>query len=285
MAEITKPVILDETGQAMVTKLGQVVDALNNKGLTEIINTQGLMHNGIYRGKNWGTFSSVAAFEQFLAEHNVSGGYFSDLYLGDYFVIQDGTYNKAWEIAGFDVYLNKGDSAFTRHHLALIPKNNLFTSKMNDTNDTTGGYYYSYMHQTIIPQVNANLANVLGSHLLTRRALLSTAVNKNISSGAGAGYIGSTTNWGWYDVKAVLMSDVAVYGSTVFSSSFFDVGDDCERLPIYQFKNHVVSSREWFWLKAVASGSNFAHADDGGDAANGNASDSYGGVRPLICVG
>lgn len=249
------------------------------------VTANGIHHNGIYRGKNFGVFATLAEFDKFLADHNVSEGVFTDLYLGDYFTIQDGTYNKMWEIAGLDVYLNKGDTAFTAHHLALIPKNNLFTSKMNDTNDTTGGYYNSYMHQTVIPQVNANLANVLGSHLLTRRALLSNTVNKDVDSSAGAGWKGSSTGWAWYDVKAVLMSEVAVYGSTVFGSSSYDVGEDCERLPIYQFKNHVVSSREWFWLKAVASGANFASAVSYGDANSSVASDSGGGVRPLICVG
>ena len=245
--------------------------------------SNGISHNGIYRGKNFGVINS-ANIGSFLSEHKVAEGLFTDLYVGDCFTIQDGTYNKKWEIAGFDVYLNKGDTAFTAHHLALIPKNNLFTSKMNDTNDTTGGYYNSYMHQTVIPQVNANLANVLGSHLLTRRALLSNAMNKDIAAGCGAGWMGSTTGWEWYDVKAVLMSEVAVYGSIVFSSSFHDVGDDCERLPIFQFKNHVANSREWFWLKAVASGSSFAHAFSHGLADYPGASRA-GGVRPLICVG
>lgn len=286
MAEITKPVLLNETGQAMVTKFGLIVDAINSKNnIADILQAGGVAHNGIYRGKNFGVFATLAEFDKFLADHNVSEGVFTDLYLGDHFTIQDGTYNKMWEIAGFDVYLNKGDTAFTAHHLALIPKNNLFTSKMNDTDDTTGGYYNSYMHQTVIPQVNANLANVLGSHLLTRRALLSNTVNKDVDSSAGAGWKGSSTGWAWYDVKAVLMSEVAVYGSTVFGSSGYDVGEDCERLPIYQFKNHVVSSREWFWLKAVASGPDFAVASNYGHAHGIIASDSGGGVRPLICVG
>ncbi|MCI6483475.1 MAG: hypothetical protein MSA24_03785, partial [Selenomonadaceae bacterium] len=84
MATLTKPIMLDETGL-------KIVDAINSKGIMDIINTQGLSHNCIYRGKNWGTFTSLSAVEQFLSDHGVSTGLFNDLYLGDYFVLQDGT--------------------------------------------------------------------------------------------------------------------------------------------------------------------------------------------------
>ena len=127
------------------------------------------------------TFTSLSAVEQFLSDHGVSTGMFNDLYLGDYFKVQDGTYNVEWEIAGFDTYYQKGDTAFTNHHIALIPKTNLLTSKMNDTNDTTGGYYNSYMHQSVIPTIDTNLATILGNHLLARRALLSNAMNKELN--------------------------------------------------------------------------------------------------------
>ena len=281
MATLTKPILLNETGLQIVSALNNVTDAINSEG---VITTSGLSHNGIYRGKNLGTFNSLAEFEAFLDEHKVSEGLFTDLYLGDYFTLKDGTYNKEWEIAGFDTYLHKGDTEMTKHHLALIPKTNLLTSYMNATNDTTGAYYNSYMHQTVIPKVDTAMANILGSHLLERRALLANAMTKDIASGAGAGWTGASSGWAWYTVKSCLLSEVAVYGSKVFSSSFYDVGEDCERLPIFQFKGHSYT-RQWFWLKAVASSSYFADAGSYGGAHYYNASNSSGGVRPLICVG
>ena len=281
MATLTKPILLNETGLQIVSALNNVTDAINSEG---VITTSGLSHNGIYRGKNLGTFSTLAEFEAFLTTHNVSSGLFTDLYLGDYFTLKDGTYNKEWEIAGFDTYLHKGDTEMTKHHLALIPKTNLLTSYMNATNDTTGAYYNSYMHQTVIPKVDTAMANILGSHLLERRALLANTMNKDIASGAGAGWTGASSGWAWYTVKSCLLSEVAVYGSKVFSSSFYDVGEDCERLPIFQFKGHSYT-RQWFWLKAVASSSTFAGAGSDGGAGGYGASGSNGGVRPLICVG
>lgn len=259
--------IKDETARAQVGALANIP----------------INKNGIYRGKDLGTITS-ANIGTFLESHKVASGEFEDLFLGDYFTVQDGTYNVQWEIAGFDVYLHKGDQELTSHHLALIPKTNLLTSYMNSTNVTTGGYVGSYLHTTIIPQINTNLAKALGSHLITRRALLSNSVSTTIKSMAGADYNGATNGWAWTDVKACLMSEVAVYGSKVFSSSFHDVGEDCERLPVFQFKGHSWT-RQWFWLRAVASASFFAHAYHNGDARTNNASDAGGGVRPLICVG
>lgn len=284
MATVTKPILLDETGKQIVEALNKQTEAITSKGIMDIISTQGLSHNGIYRGKSFGIFASVSAVQQFLSDHGVSTGLFNDLYIGDYFKIQDGTYNVEWEIAGFDTYLHKGDSDFATHHLALIPKTNLTTSKMNDTDDTTGGYANSYMHKTVIPAVDANLTKVLGNHLLSRRAYLTTTVNKDIASNAGAGWKGASTAGDWFTVKSCLMSEVAVYGSTIFSSSFYDTAEDCERLPIFQFKGHS-HTRQWFWLKSVAFGSSFAYADNYGTPGGGSASHAGGGVRPLICVG
>ena len=285
MATNSEIVGIEKAKYNVPTKVpGQYITIHYETDIGQITDLTGLSHNGIYRGKNFGTFTSLSAVEQFLSDHGVSTGLFKDLYIGDYFKIQDGTYNVEWEIAGFDTYLHKGDSDFTTHHLALIPKTNLTTSKMNDTDDTTGGYANSYMHKTVIPAVDANLTKVLGNHLLSRRAYLTTTVNKDIASNAGAGWKGASTAGDWFTVKSCLMSEVAVYGSTIFSSSFFDTAEDCERLPIFQFKGHSYS-RQWFWLKSVASGSAFAHANDSGSPDHDDAHYAGGGVRPLICVG
>ena len=257
------------------------IDNINNDTALLAATGTGLNHNGIYRGKNLGTFSSVSDVESFLTAHKVSSGVFEDLYIGDYFKIQDGTYNVNWAIAGFNTYRHKGDTNFTNHHIALIPQQPLLTSKMNDTNDTTGGYYNSYMHQTVIPAIDTNLTRVLGSHLLSRRAMLTTGINKDITSSAYAGWSGSSKTWDWYTVKSCLMSEVAVYGSIVNSSSPFDVGEDCERLPIFHFIGHSYA-RRLFWLRAVISASGFAYADYAGGTGYNAASEANGGVCSFI---
>lgn len=80
-----------------------------------------------YRGKNLGT--SVTA-EQYAA---IEAGTFEDLYIGDYWVINDVN----WRIAAFDYYLTTGDTACTTHHVTIVPDTNLDTQQMNSSSTLT----------------------------------------------------------------------------------------------------------------------------------------------------
>ena len=248
-------------------------------------------HNGIYRGKNLGTFTSTAELETFLSNHEIATGNFTDLYLGDYFTIQDGTYNANWMIAGFDTEFYKGwlDNSsnptpyITQHHITLIPRIPLFNAQMNSTNTTSGGYKGSAMHTSTLPTVVSNLQTVLGTHLLKRYALLSSAVDTTRSNMFGTAG-GASSSWGWTKVYATLPSEVQIYGSTIWSSSGYDTGEACMKLPVFNFINHVQFSRWSFWLRGVASSSNFCFASNRGDASAWDASNSLG-VRPVICIG
>jgi len=262
------------------------IDSVRLNGVTheisqEIVENYGLSHNGIFRGKSLGTISS-ATIGTFLSDHNVASGKFTDLYLGDEVVIQDGTYNATWIVAGFDTEWNKGDTAMTTHHVSLIPKGTLLNAQMNSSNTTSGGYAGSAMNTTTIPTVVSKLNNALSTHLLNRRVLLSNAASTTGTSMAGAGLTGYASGWAWNDAKATLLTEVQVYGSTVCSSSFYDVGEGCEKLPVFNFISPSI--RAAWWLRAVASSTYFAIVNGSGSADYDNASDSLG-VRPLICIG
>lgn len=245
--------------------------------------TTAYQRNGIYRGKNLGTITS-SNIASFLEEHEVSTGKFTDLYIGDQITIQDGTYNAVWLIAGFDTEYNKGDTAITTHHITLIPKTPLYNAAMNSTNTTTGGYKGSAMHTSEMPSLNTKLQNALGSHLLTHRVIVSNAVNTEAASGGMSTWKGAANSWEWLDVKAVLLSEAQIYGGKAWGSSGHDTGEANQKLPIFNFINPVQFSRWHFWLRSVASGTNFCHCNNFGNAATNGASNSNG-VRPLICVG
>ena len=236
--------------------------------------------NGYYRGKNLGTIASVADADAFNTTHGLSAGTFNDIFVGDEITIKDGTYNAVWLVAGIDWDYNKGDTA-SGHGVLLIPKTPLYNDQMNSTNVTTGGYKGSAMHTTKLPALVTKLQTVLGSHLKKRRVIVSNSVNTSLASMAGAGWTGATSGWEWADAYAVLPSEVEVYGSTVFSSSFYDVGEACQKLPIFNFINPVYFSPWYFWLRAVADSTYFCLVYTNGDAGYGSASYSYG-VRPLI---
>lgn len=245
--------------------------------------TTAYQRNGIYRGKNLGTITS-ANIASFLSEHEVSTGKFTGLYVGDEITIQDGRYNAVWLIAGFDTEYNKGDTAFTTHHITLIPKTALYNDQMNSTDTTAGGYKGSAMHTTKLPALATKLQTALGTHLLTHRAIISNAVNTEAAPGGSSTWKGMASGWEWTDVKCVLPTEVQVYGVTVFSSSGWDIGEAEQKLPVFNFINPVQFSRWGFWLRCVASSTNFCYCHGDGYASAFGAS-NFAGVRPLICVG
>lgn len=262
-----------------------VQNAINELNTDLAINLSGQGHNGIYRGKNLGTINSVSELDTFLSDHNVSNGTFTDLYLGDYFTLNDGVYNKEWMIAGFNTHTNKGENIIiTSNHIAIIPRTVLFDDRMNVTNTTEGGYKSSYMHSTVMPTITTNMNNVLGNHMLTRDVLISNAINTSVSCSGYGAWTGASSDWEWVSTKCELMSEVEVYGSVVLSSSWYDIGDACMKLPVFNFINHVQFGHSGFWLRCVASSTGFC-GPSGAGRAYYNAAHGTLGVRPLILIG
>lgn len=224
-------------------------------------------HNCIYRGKNLGT--SVTA-EQYAA---ISSGKFTDLYIGDYWVIKGVTYR----IAAFDYYYNCGDTNFTKHHVVIVPDTSLYKAQMNTSNVTTGGYTGSAMYKSNLAQAKTTIKAAFGSaHVLTKRELLTNAVNGNTPSG-----------WAWFDSDVELMNEVQAYGSVAWGAhdgNGYNVASGDGQFPLFMFDRTKLHNREDYWLRDVASATYFSHVRGTGNATNDLASDSYG-VRPAFCIG
>ena len=224
-------------------------------------------HNCIYRGKNLGT--SVTA-EQYAA---ISSGKFTDLYIGDYWVINGVTYR----IAAFDYYYNCGDTNFTKHHAVIVPDTSLYKAQMNTRNVTTGGYTGSAMYKSNLAQAKTTIKAAFGStHVLTKRELLTNAVNGNTPSG-----------WAWFDSDVELMNEVQAYGSVAWGAhdgNGYNVASGDGQFPLFMFDRTKLHNREDYWLRDVASATNFSLVYYYGHANYGYASGSVG-VRPAFCIG
>lgn len=224
-------------------------------------------HNCIYRGKNLGT--SVTA-EQYTA---ISSGKFTDLYIGDYWVIKGVTYR----IAAFDYYYNCGDTNFTKHHVVIVPDTPLYKAQMNTSNVTTGGYTRSAMYKSNLAQAKTTIKAAFGSaHVLTKRELLTNAVNGNTPSG-----------WAWFDSDVELMNEVQVYGSVAWGAhdgNGYNVATGDGQFPLFMFDRTKLHNREDYWLRDVSSATNFSFVYRNGSAADYTASHSHG-VRPAFCIG
>lgn len=224
-------------------------------------------HNCIYRGKNLGT--SVTA-EQYAA---ISSGKFTDLYIGDYWVIKGVTYR----IAAFDYYYNCGDTNFTKHHAVIVPDTSLYKAQMNTSNVTTGGYTGSAMYKSNLAQAKTTIKAAFGSaHVLTKRELLTNAVNGNTPSG-----------WAWFDSDVELMNEVQAYGSVAWGAhdgNGYNVASGDGQFPLFMFDRTKLHNREDYWLRDVASAAYFSNVNANGYATDNGASASFG-VRPAFCIG
>ena len=183
-------------------------------------------------------------------------------------------------VAHFDYYYNKGDTASGKG-VVWIPRTNLGNAVMNSTNTTSNGYKGSSMVSSTIPSVVTKLQSVLSTYLVKNRILLTNSMGTSLSSMAGAGVTGASNGWEWVDTYAVLPNEVQIFGTTILSSSFYDVGSDDEKLAVFNFINPTEFARSNFWLRSVASSTNFVNCNNNGNANNNNASNSNG-VRPII---
>ena len=224
-------------------------------------------HNCIYRGKNLGTSVTAAQYAA------ISSGKFTDLYIGDYWVIKGVTYR----IAAFDYYYNCGDTNFTKHHVVIVPDTSLYKAQMNTSNVTTGGYTGSAMYKSNLAQAKTTIKAAFGSaHVLTKRELLTNAVNGNTPSG-----------WAWFDSDVELMNEVQVYGSVawgVHDGNGYNVASGDGQFPLFMFDRTKLHNREDYWLRDVSSATFFSFVSFTGLAGSGNASFSLG-VRPAFCIG
>ena len=224
-------------------------------------------HNCIYRGKNLGTSVTAAQYAA------ISSGKFTDLYIGDYWVINSVTYR----IAAFDYYYNCGDTNFTKHHVVIVPDTSLYKAQMNTSNVTTGGYTGSAMYKSNLAQAKTTIKAAFGSaHVLTKRELLTNAVNGNTPSG-----------WAWFDSDVELMNEVQAYGSVAWGAhdgNGYNVASGDGQFPLFMFDRTKLHNREDYWLRDVSSATRFSLVGSAGYANDYGASNSRG-VRPAFCIG
>ena len=241
---------------------------------------------------------------------------FEDIYVGDYIKMSraitcpDSAYGTVGSqyvtIAGLDTMMCNGegdkDKYVNYHHAVMVPGQgfegiqHFGRHAMNATNTTEGGYVASVMDQSVLGAVategstasgatiNQQLYAEFGSHLKTTDELLSKSINATGTNRFGTAN-GCSNDWGWYMRQAVLMSEVEVYGSTVWSSSGYDTGNAKMQLPLFAHSRNAMNARSsWYWIKDVASSACFCYCDDYGNAGCFDAGRTGCCVRPRFII-
>ena len=116
--------------------------------------------------------------------------------------------------------------------------------------------------------------------------LMSITMNMNASTGqydTSGAMNGLPVNWGWKECYGILPNEIEIYGCKIWSNNGFDVGINCQQLPVFKAIPYTAFSRDDFWLRSIVSSARFAGADGNGRARYHSASNSYP-IKLLICV-
>ena len=240
---------------------------------------------------------------------------YQDIYVGDYFqmsrVISAKNPDSTQQINGTDWVTiasigglaHNGDNIdLTPNHLVMVPgkgfggTQHFGRSRMNPTNTAEGAYKGSEMNTKVIGPVvtagsttagatiNQQLFAEFGSHLATTRELVSNSINATGINKFGTA-TGCSNNWEWIDMQAISMSEIEVYGSVAFSSSGFDTGTANHQFELFTFSKSAINNRSaWYFLKDVASASQFCDCDNNGHSRYDGASNAYCCVRPRFVI-
>ena len=224
----------------------------------------------IFRGKNLGTALTA------VQKAAIKDGSFKGMFLGDYWNIG----GRIWRIVDMDYWYNCGDTAFTSHHLVIMPDEALYNAQMNTTNVTTGGYVGSEMYKKNLENAKTIVNAAFQGSVLTHREYLCNAVANGRPSGGA-----------WFDSSIELTNEPMMYGHLHFSPtsdgstvpSIYTISKT--QLALFVVCPRFIVNRSYNqWLRDVVSSADFAGVSGFGHANCNNASNS-GGVRPVFPVG
>lgn len=224
----------------------------------------------LFRGKNLGTALTA------VQKAAIKDGSFKGMFLGDYWSIG----GRIWRIVDMDYWYNCGDTAFTSHHLVIMPDEALYNAQMNTTNVTTGGYVGSAMYKSNLANAKTIVNAAFQGSVLTHREYLCNAVANGRPSGGA-----------WFDSSIELPNEPMMYGHPHFSPtsdgstvpSIYTISKT--QLALFMVCPRFIVNRSYNqWLRDVVSSASFAGVAYDGNTGYGNASNSYG-VRPVFPVG
>ena len=224
----------------------------------------------LFRGKNLGTALTA------VQKAAIKDGSFKGMFLGDYWSIG----GRIWRIVDMDYWYNCGDTAFTSHHLVIMPDEALYNAQMNTTNVTTGGYVGSAMYKSNLANAKTIVNAAFQGSVLTHREYLCNAVANGRPSGGA-----------WFDSSIELPNEPMMYGHPHFSPtsdgstvpSIYTISKT--QLALFMVCPRFIVNRSYNqWLRDVVSSAGFADVDNLGLTYCNDASNSLG-VRPIFPVG
>ena len=246
--------------------------------------------NGYTSSPTTYTISSVSDANTFCNRFNNASGYkdsSATLHLGDKITIKDGTYNKTWVVAGFDMEHNQvaadGTTYDNGYGICLLPIGVVTTSKYyTDGSDTN--YYYSYIvsnvHMTVIPAIISKLQTVLGSHLVERNVLLSSRIELNGSE------VDENMECVWTKSYGTLLA-TSYQSGDINGQTVANIGEATYALPVFNYTSDYsvyFSTYTTFFFRCMMNGHNVYIQNGIGVVKYESTGGKSRGIRPMIYI-
>ena len=252
-----------------ITRLEEYLDYIIRNGGGVPASSAGA-HNAIFRGKDLGSSYTSAQADA------IDAGIFDDLFIGDYWTIND----KVYRIAGFDLFLGIGDSApLTKHHAVIVPDAGLATAAMHDTAGLIA-YSATSLFTTTLPAVDAIVDEDFGEgSVLAHDTLPVTNINADT---------GHALSWSWTSLKCDLMSCEQITGLVVRAGTVYALGLHYTQFPLFALApKYIREGNIQYWtqsLNPTTLNANYMYVASKGYLYAGNVTSRYQ-VRPYFLVG
>lgn len=239
------------------------------------------MHNQIFRGKDLGTELTSTQLSK------IRDGSFNDLFVGDFWTIDD----RVYRIADIDYYLGSGDQGggLQSHHLVVVPDNSLYNQRFNAGNTNANGYFGSEMYTSGLNSAKSIISTAFPSAVLSHRIIVSNAVTN-----------GNITGHAWVDSTVDLMNECMVYGHPHLLSGPYGTTvpliftESKTQLALFRIAPKFINAkikdddsamvRSSWWLRDPVDNTKFVRQDILSAISSAGATTEFG-VRPAFLVG
>lgn len=212
------------------------------------------MHRNIFRGECLG--ESITE-EQLTA---IQDGRFYDLYVGDYWEINEVKYR----IADINYWRNVGyPEQVQKPHILIVPDTTLGSGQMNANNSTAGGYRNSAMKTARLNQIADSLPDTFKNILISHRMF---------SDGT------------WITTSIDLMNEVMVHGTYICADNNNKQTSDAQQLVLFRLAPELKAIGVNYWLRNAAGSQTYTLISQYGDASSDMATSTYG-IRPVFAIG
>lgn len=214
------------------------------------------MHRNIFRGKSLGESITAEQLEV------IRDGSFRDLYVGDYWEINETKYR----IADINYWRNVGypeSEKVQKPHILIVPDTILGSGQMHTSNSTSGGYRNSVMKTVRLNQIADLLPDTFKNILISHRMF-------------------SDGSWG--NTSVDIMNEVMVHGTYICTDNNNRQTSDTQQLALFRLAPELKAIGVNYWLRNVAGSQTYTLISQYGDASSDMATSTYG-IRPVFAVG